>query len=123
MPPGRVTRRHVGRPTFGATVSFATVTLPLFLTNVMLVEMVFSVPGSSTTSGAIGHNTENAINLPIVIAAALWMTVLLIVLGLLADAIVGPRWRLRIGLALVSKPERPIPSQMSIPGSPAPGDK
>ena len=29
------------------------------------------------------------INLPIVIAAALWMTVLLIVLGMLADAIVA----------------------------------
>ena len=29
---------------------------------------------------AIGHNSENAINLPIVIAAALWMTVLLIFL-------------------------------------------
>ena len=31
---------------------------------------------------AIGHNGENAINLPIIIAAALWMTVLLIVLAM-----------------------------------------
>jgi peptide/nickel transport system permease protein len=92
LPPGRVMRRHVGRPTFGATVSFAPVTLPLFLTNVMLVEQVFSVPGFFYyVWGAIGHNSENAINLPIVIAAALWMTVLLIVLGMLADAIL---WRL-----------------------------
>ena len=88
--PGRVMRRHVGLPTFGATVSFAPVTLPLFLINVMLVEQVFSVPGFFYyVWAAIGHNSENAINLPIVIAAALWMTVLLIVLGLLADAIVA----------------------------------
>jgi ABC-type dipeptide/oligopeptide/nickel transport system permease component len=81
---------HVGRPTFGATVSFAPVTLPLFLTNIMLVEMVFSVPGFFYyVWGAIGHNSENAINLPIIIAAALWMTVLLIVLSLIADAILG----------------------------------
>ena len=90
VPFGRVMRRHVGRPTFGMTVSFAPVTLPLFLTNVMLVEMVFSVPGFfHYVWAAIGHNDESAINLPIVIAAALWTTVLLIVLGILADAIVG----------------------------------
>ena len=90
LPPGRVIRRHVGLPTFGATISFAPVTLPLFLTNVMLVEQVFSVPGFFYyVWAAIGHNSENAINLPIVIAAALWMTVLLIFLTLLADVIVG----------------------------------
>ena len=88
LPFGRIMRRHVGRPTFGATVSFAPVTLPLFLTNVMLVERVFSVPGFYYDLWeAIGHNEENATNLPIIIAAALWTTVLLIVLGILADAI------------------------------------
>ncbi len=84
----QVMRRHVGPPTFGATVAFAPVTLPLFLTNVMLVERVFSVPGFfHNVWEAIGHNGESAINLPIIMAAALWMAVLLIVLGLLADAI------------------------------------
>lgn len=86
----RVMRRHVGPPTFGATVAFAPVTLPLFLTNVMLVERVFSIPGFfHNVWGAIGHNGESAINLPIIIAAALWTTVLVIVLGILADAILG----------------------------------
>jgi peptide/nickel transport system permease protein len=90
LPHGRVMRRHVGLPTFGATISFAPVTLPLFLINVMLVEMVFSVPGFFYYVWAsIGHNSENAVYLPIVIAAALWMTVLLIVLSLVADAILG----------------------------------
>lgn len=85
-----VVRRHVGRPTFGATVSFAPVTLPLFLTNVMLVERVFSVPGFfHNVWEAIGHNGESAINLPIIITAALWTTVLLIVLGIIADTILG----------------------------------
>jgi peptide/nickel transport system permease protein len=87
--PGRVTRRHIGRPTFGATVAFAPVTLPLFLTNVMLVERVFSVPGFfHYVWDAIGHNDESAIDLPIIITAALWMTVLLIVLAIIADTIV-----------------------------------
>jgi peptide/nickel transport system permease protein len=87
---GRVVRRHIGRPTFGATVAFAPVTLPLFLTNVMLVERVYSVPGFfHYVWDAIGHNGENAINLPIIITAALWTTVLLIVLGIIADTILG----------------------------------
>ena len=85
-----VVRRHVGRPTFGATVSFAPVSLPLFLTNVMLVERVFSVPGFfHSVWRAIGHNGQSVIDLPIIIAAALWTTVLVIVLAMLADAIVG----------------------------------
>jgi peptide/nickel transport system permease protein len=88
LPSGRVIRRHVGRPTFGATISFAPVTLPLFLTNVMLVERVFSVPGFfHYVWEAIGHNDETAIDLPIIITAALWMTVLLIVLSIIADTI------------------------------------
>jgi peptide/nickel transport system permease protein len=90
LPLGRVMRRHVGLPTFGATVAFAPVSLPLFLTNVMLVERVFSVPGFfHYVWAAVGHNNQSAINLPIVIAAALWTTVLLIVLGILADTILG----------------------------------
>ena len=90
LPLGRIMRRHVGRPTVGATVSFAPVTLPLFLTNVMLVERVFSIPGFfHHVWDAVGHNDESAINLPIIITAALWTTVLLIVLGIIADAILG----------------------------------
>ena len=88
--PSRVMRRHVGPPTFGATVSFAPVSLPLFITNVMLIEQVFSVPGFfHYVWDAIGHNSESAINLPLIITAALWTTVLLIVLGMLADAVLG----------------------------------
>jgi peptide/nickel transport system permease protein len=90
LPLGMVMRRHVGPPTFGATVSFAPVTLPLFITNVMLIEQVFSVPGFfHYVWDAIGHNSESAINLPLIITAALWTTVLLIVLGMLADAILA----------------------------------
>jgi peptide/nickel transport system permease protein len=89
LPLRRVMRRHVGRPTVGATVAFAPVTLPLFLTNVMLVERVFSVPGFfHYLWAAVGHNDESAIDLPIIITAALWTTVLLIILGLIADVIV-----------------------------------
>jgi peptide/nickel transport system permease protein len=87
--PGRLMRRHIGRPTFGATVAFAPVTLPLFLTNVMLVERVFSVPGFfKYVWDAIGNNDESAIDLPIIITAALWTTVLLIVLSIISDFVV-----------------------------------
>jgi peptide/nickel transport system permease protein len=90
LPLGRVMRRHVGPPTFGATAAFAPVTLPLFVTNVMLIEQVFAVPGFfHYVWDAIGNNSESAINLPLIITAALWTTVLLIVLGMLADAVVG----------------------------------
>ena len=90
LKPSAVVRRHIGRPTFGATVSFAPVTLPLFLTNVMLVERLFSIPGFfHSVWDAIGHNGESAISLPIIITAALWTTVLLIVLGIIADALLA----------------------------------
>jgi peptide/nickel transport system permease protein len=90
LPLNSVMRRHVGPPAFGATVSFAPVSLPLFLTNVMLVERVFSVPGFfHLIWKAVGHNNENDINLPIIVGGALWTTALVIVLGLLADAILG----------------------------------
>ena len=56
----------------------------------MLVERLFSVPGFfHHVWDAIGHNDENAINLPIIMAAALWTSVLLIVLAVLADAMLG----------------------------------
>jgi peptide/nickel transport system permease protein len=94
-------RRHVGRPTVGATVAFAPVTLPLFLTNVILVERVFSVPGFfHQLWAAVGHNKESAIDLPIIITAALWTTVLLIILGLISDVIleqIDPRVRTSAG--------------------------
>src|SRR4051795_4084849 len=90
LSPGRVMRRHVGLPTFGATVSFAPVTLPLFLTNVALVEQVFSVRGFfHYLWDAIGNNDESAIDLPIITTAALWTTVLLIALTIIADAVLG----------------------------------
>jgi peptide/nickel transport system permease protein len=64
--------------------------LPLFLTNLMLVEKVFSIPGFlHNVWEAIGHNDESATNLPIIITAALWVTVLLIILSILADAILA----------------------------------
>ena len=54
------------------------------------VEKVFSVHGFlHNVWEAIGHNDESATNLPIIITAALWVTVLLIVLSIIADAILA----------------------------------
>jgi peptide/nickel transport system permease protein len=85
-----VVRRHIGPPSFGTTVSFASVSVPLFVTNLMLVEKVFAVPGFfHLLWKAIGHNAESDVNLPLIIAGALWAAVLVIVLGLVGDAVLG----------------------------------
>lgn len=90
LSPDGVLRRHVGPPTFGATVSFAAVTLPLFIINVVLVERVFAVPGSfEYLWRALGHNGESEVNLPVIGTAAQWATVLVIVLGILSDAVLA----------------------------------
>jgi peptide/nickel transport system permease protein len=88
--PGDVMRRHVGPVSFGATVSFAGVSVPLIVLNVVLVERVLSVPGFfHYLWKAIGHNPETSIDLNMIGAIALWATVLIIVLELVSDAILG----------------------------------
>jgi peptide/nickel transport system permease protein len=91
--PARVLRRHAGPPSYAATVSFVGVSVPLLVTNMVLVERVLSVPGFFRyTWRAIGHFRFNEVALPdytMLCALTLWATVLIIVLGLLADAVLG----------------------------------
>ena len=88
--PRELMRRHVGPVSYVSTVSFVGVSVPLIVTNVVLVERVLGVPGFfHYLWKAVGHNSESQIDLSTLSALALWATVLVIGLGLVADAVLG----------------------------------
>jgi peptide/nickel transport system permease protein len=102
--PAGVVRGHAAPISFPGTFSFVGVSAPLIITNMVLVERTFSVPGFfKYTWRAAGHeNLSVAARDPVpdfamLCALGLWGAVLLIVLGLIADAIVSrldPRVRM-----------------------------
>jgi peptide/nickel transport system permease protein len=86
----RIIRRHLGPPAYAVNASFLGVSVPLIVTNMVLVERVMSVPGFfEYTYKAQGHNPESAIDYATLEAMALWAAVIIIVLGVLGDAITG----------------------------------
>jgi peptide/nickel transport system permease protein len=88
--PRQVLRRHVGPVSYASTISFVGVSIPLIVLNVVLVERVLGVPGFfHYLWKAVGHNSESALDLATLSAIALWATVLVIVLELVADAALG----------------------------------
>lgn len=90
VPRRDVLRRHVGPISYASTVSFVGVSVPLIVTNLVLVERVLGVPGFfHLLWKAVGHNAESTIDLTTLSAMALWATVLVIGLELLADAVLG----------------------------------
>ena len=99
--------RHAARFSYPRTISFVGVSAPLIITNLVLVERTLSVPGFFRyTWRATGHPNplEDLLlpDYPLLCALALWATVLLIVLGLISDAIVSridPRVRSSHGQA------------------------
>jgi peptide/nickel transport system permease protein len=88
--PRDVLRRHVGPVSFTSTISFVGVSVPLIVSNVVLVERVLGVPGFfHLLWKAVGHNSESSLDLATLSAMALWATVLVIGLELVADALLG----------------------------------
>jgi peptide/nickel transport system permease protein len=80
--------RHAARASFPATASFAGVSVPLLVTNLVLVERTLSVPGFFRyTWKALGHTEPQVFDFPMLCALTLWGAVLIIVLGLILDAI------------------------------------
>jgi len=101
----RVVRRHAAPLSYVGTFSFVGVSTPLIITNMVLVEITLSVPGFFRhTWRAAGHAkplrrglADSVPDLPLLCALTLWGAVLLIVVGLIADAIVSyvdPRVRM-----------------------------
>jgi ABC-type dipeptide/oligopeptide/nickel transport system permease component len=91
--PHDIVRRHAAPMSYPGTFSFIAVSAPLVITNMVLVERTMSVPGFfKYTWRASGHSNPGVDpypDFPLLCALGLWAAVLLIVLGLIADAIVS----------------------------------
>jgi peptide/nickel transport system permease protein len=95
VPHAKVVRRHAGPPTFVSVASLLGASAPLMVTNMVLVEFVFTIPGffrhlkrALGQAPAWGISTQAGvpiIDIPMMQALALWAAVLIVVLGLLAD--------------------------------------
>ena len=101
--PRTVIRRHAAPASYVTTASFVGVSIPLIVTNMVLVERVLSVPGFFRfTWKALGHvepldRSFHARDYPMIQALTLWGAVLIIVSSLVLDAVLhrlDPRVRL-----------------------------
>jgi peptide/nickel transport system permease protein len=93
----RVVRRHAAPSAYSSIASLVGSTIPAVVTNAVLVEWVFSVPGFfRNTRRAIGQAGTGNPDLPTLQALALWAAVLIVVASLLADlalVMLDPRLR------------------------------
>lgn len=91
--PHDIVRRHAAPLSFPGTFSFIAVSAPLIITNMVLVERTLSVPGffkyTWRASGHANPGREPVPDFPLLCALGLWGAVLLIVVGLIADAVVS----------------------------------
>ena len=95
----RVIRRHAAPASYTSLASLVGVWVPSFITNMMLVEFVFFVPGFfAHTKRALGQIKElpPVYDIPMLQALALWAAVLIVVVSALADlalVLLDPRVR------------------------------
>ena len=95
----RVVRRHATPATYPSTISFAGASVPLLIANLILVEVVFSVPGFLRYTWRLsghGGSQDPAIDLPVLQALAIWAAVIVVVVNLLSDLLlarIDPRLR------------------------------
>jgi len=98
-----VVRRHAGPPTRVAVASLFGASAPIMVTNLVLVEWVFTLPGFFRhMRRALGQNLTSspALDIPTLQALAMWAAVLNVAVSLLADlAIVKLDPRIRSGHA------------------------
>jgi len=92
LPHATVVRRHAGPPTYVSVASLLAASAPLMVTNVVLVEYVFTLPGFFRhMRRALGQvpgwppPKVPPIDILTLQALALWAAVLIVALGLLAD--------------------------------------
>ena len=92
LPHTRVVRRHAGPPTYVSVASLISASAPLTIMNMVLVEYVLAVPGFLRhTRRALGQVPNwpppkvPPLDIPTLQALALWVAVLIVALGLLAD--------------------------------------
>jgi peptide/nickel transport system permease protein len=99
---GPVVRKHAAPPTYATVASLFGASAPILVTNIVLVEVVFSVPGFFRhLRRALGQNVGGAdkiIDIPMIQAISIWAAVLIVLVSLLADlAIVRLDPRIRAG--------------------------
>ena len=91
--PKDIVRRHAAPLSFPGTLSFVAVSAPLLITNMVLIERVFSVPGffryTWRASGHANFGQDPFPDFALLCALGLWGAVLLIVIGLIADGLVS----------------------------------
>jgi peptide/nickel transport system permease protein len=82
----RVVRRHAAPAAYASIASLMSVTIPAVVTNLVLVEWVFSIPGFFRhTKRALAQATPPTIDVPTLQALALWAAVLIVVMSAIAD--------------------------------------
>ena len=96
--PGRVLRRHAATGAYPAVASLVWGSIPMFVTNVVLVEWVFDVPGFwFATKRALGKDPSfPGLDIPMLQALTLWSALVIVVLSTVADvalAAIDPRVR------------------------------
>jgi peptide/nickel transport system permease protein len=94
-----VLRRHAAPMTYPSTAGLVWGLAPMIITNLVLVEWVFSVPGFFfNTKRALGKADPPVIDVPMLQAQAIWGAILIVILGAVADLVVvrlDPRVRSR----------------------------
>jgi peptide/nickel transport system permease protein len=82
----RVVRRHAAPAAYASVASLMSVTIPAVVTNLVLVEWVFAIPGFFRhTKRALAQATPPTIDVPTLQALALWAAVLIVVMSAIAD--------------------------------------
>jgi peptide/nickel transport system permease protein len=103
LPEAKVVRRHAGPPTRVAVASLFGASAPIMITNLVLVEWVFTLPGFFRhMRRALGQNltASPALDIPTLQALAMWAALLIVAISLVADlAIVKLDPRIRSGHA------------------------
>ena len=99
---GRVVRKHAAPPVYATVASLFGASAPILVMNIVLVEVVFSVPGFFRhLRRALGQNVggdDKFIDIPMIQAISIWAAVLIVVVSLLADlAILRLDPRIRAG--------------------------
>jgi peptide/nickel transport system permease protein len=86
LPHRRVVRHHAAPSAYASIASLLSVTIPAVVTNLVLVEWVFSVPGFFRhTKRALAQATPPTIDVPTLQALGLWAAVLIVVMSAAAD--------------------------------------
>ena len=97
LSPRRVLVRHAGPASYVTTASFVGISVPLVVTNLVLVERTLSVPGflrhtwKALGNMDPGHDRLNDLaiqpDFPMLAGLTVWGCVLIVVLGLISDAV------------------------------------